>query len=163
MKTIFHLFLLLFVASGCAGRTENERLVEAFAEEEIQAVVTERGVVVLVPDVLFEFDSDVLTPKAERRAEKMAAVISEFPELRPILVEGHTDAMGNAAYNLDLSFRRAQKVANALADAGIDPARLTSQGLGETRPSAPNKHPDGRDNPEGRRLNRRVEVVIENR
>jgi len=163
LKPISHVLVLFFFVAGCAGRTENERLVAAFAEQEIQAVVTERGVVVLVPDVLFEFDSDVLTPKAERRTEKMAAVISEFPGLRPILVEGHSDAMGDAAYNLDLSFRRARGVANALRQAGIDPERLASQGLGETRPSAPNKHPDGRDNPEGRRLNRRVEVVIENR
>ena len=53
----------------------------------------------------------------------MAKVIVEFGTVRPILVEGHSDDLGTPAYNLELSYRRAQRVADALIAAGIDPAR----------------------------------------
>ncbi len=155
--------LVLLTAAACATQGENERLVEALARGDVHAIVTVRGVVALVPDVLFEFDSHGLSADAERRVASMAAVILEFGTVRPIQVEGHTDSVGDSAYNLELSFRRAERVARALVEAGIDPLRVTSLGLGETRPVAPDQVEDGRDNPAGRRLNRRVEVVIENR
>lgn len=78
-----------------------------------------------------------------------------------MLIEGHTDAKGSEAYNLKLSERRAEAVVEWLAvREGIDTAWLDRRGLGEAQPAAPNARPDGRDDPEGRQRNRRVEVIL---
>jgi OmpA-OmpF porin, OOP family len=70
------------------------------------------------------------------------------------IVEGHTDNQGDDAYNLTLSKDRAASVVAWLAQQGIDPARLQSDGFGESRPVA------GNDTETGRQLNRRVEIAI---
>ena len=75
-----------------------------------------------------------------------------------IEVDGHTDSKGADAYNLELSQRRAATVAKALQGDGLT-APLTIHGFGETQPVAPNTL-KGADNPVGRQLNRRVELVI---
>ena len=122
---------------------------------------TPRGVVVTFRYVLFAFDSEALTPQARREIERMAFVLNH-PQAaaRRITLEGHTDAIGTEAYNLDLSRRRAQGVALELVARGIQRDRLTSEGLGKQRPVAPNTLADGKDNPAGRALNRRVEAVV---
>ena len=68
-------------------------------------------------------------------------------------IEGHTDSSGDAAKNLDLSKRRAASVKGALVKLGIGADRLTTDGLGQTKPMAPN------ETPQGRAENRRVEFV----
>ena len=77
-------------------------------------------------------------------------------------IEGYTDAIGSAAYNQELSERRARAVEVWLVAHGIvgrDAAQV--QGYGKSKPIAPNTKPDGSDNPEGREKNRRVEIVID--
>jgi outer membrane protein OmpA-like peptidoglycan-associated protein len=70
------------------------------------------------------------------------------------LIEGHADSTGDAAHNMDLSKRRAEAVKSVLVSQfGIDAARLTTAGLGSTKPVASN------DTPQGRAENRRVEFV----
>ena len=80
-------------------------------------------------------------------------MLQEHPELK-LAIEGHTDATGQAAANQTLSERRAAAVREALvAQFAIDGARLTSKGLGQSKPVGPNT------TPEGRQQNRRVELV----
>jgi len=79
---------------------------------------------------------------------------------RRITLEGHTDAIGTEVYNLDLSRRRADGVAQELVARGVQRDRLSAEGFGKQRPVAPNTLPGGRDNPAGRALNRRVEAVL---
>ncbi len=79
---------------------------------------------------------------------------------RQITLEGHADAIGNDAYNLELSRWRADAVAQELVARGVRRDRLAVEGFGERRPIAPNTLPDGKDNPAGRALNRRVEAVV---
>jgi len=106
--------------------------------------------------VLFDFDSATLRPEA---APVMDAVAKAMPRVSgEIQVNGHTDALGTDAYNLDLSRRRAQAVAAALTQRGVN-AKIVTQGFGESQPIAPNTV-GGKDNPTGRQLNRRVEIVI---
>ena len=80
---------------------------------------------------------------------------------RRITLEGHADSIGTVAYNLDLSRRRAASVAQELVARGVVRDRLTVEGFGKQRPVSPNTTPDGKDNPAGRALNRRVEAVVQ--
>jgi outer membrane protein OmpA-like peptidoglycan-associated protein len=77
-----------------------------------------------------------------------------------IELSAHTDSKGSDAYNMDLSIRRAKACVDYLVSKGIPIARMTSRGYGETRPVAPNELPNGKDNPEGRALNRRTEFKV---
>jgi outer membrane protein OmpA-like peptidoglycan-associated protein len=123
---------------------------------------TPRGVVVTFRDVLFAFDSTQLTPQARREIERMAFVLNHPQAIsRRITLEGYTDSIGTDAYNLELSRRRAASVAEELVARGVARARLGVDGLGKQRPVSPNMTPDGKDNPAGRALNRRVEAVVQ--
>jgi outer membrane protein OmpA-like peptidoglycan-associated protein len=123
---------------------------------------TPRGVVVTFRYVLFAFDSAELTPQARKEIERMALVLNH-PQAaaRRITLEGHTDAIGTEAYNRELSRRRAEVVAQELVAGGLQRDRVNAEGFGKQRPVAPNTLADGKDNPAGRALNRRVEAVVQ--
>jgi outer membrane protein OmpA-like peptidoglycan-associated protein len=117
-------------------------------------------VVNLQSDILFDFDKAKIKPAAQQALTKVALIIKKKGTGR-VLIAGHTDAKGSEAYNQKLSERRAMAVKNWLVQHGaIAPDRLVTKGYGEARPVAPNTHPDGTDNPEGRARNRRVEITI---
>lgn len=120
---------------------------------ELQAKQTDRGMVLTLGDVLFDFNEARLKPGGERAAKRLAEFLQEFPERR-IRVEGHTDSVGSESYNRTLSRRRAEAVRQAIVRRGIAPSRIVTQGYGEQYPVASN------DNKAGRQRNRRVEVVI---
>lgn len=141
----------------------NRELLEDLRRQNLEASETDRGVVVNLPDVLFEFGEVHLTPAAQAKTRDMARIFNTQARNRRLSVEGHTDSIGSEAFNQSLSQRRADNVASALVMAGVDSQRITSKGFGERYPIAPNTEQDGRDNPQGRQKNRRVEVVVENR
>jgi len=93
-------------------------------------------------------------PDAERTLAEVAEVIKSYAK-RPVRIEGHTDSVASDEYNQKLSERRAASVQAWLAGKGIEAARLTPRGFGETKPVADN------GTAEGRQRNRRVEVIIE--
>lgn len=124
-------------------------------QEELDAKSTERGSVVTFGDVLFDLNKADLKSAAMANIQRLAAVLQEQPE-RKILVEGFTDSTGSDSYNLQLSQQRADSVRHALVAAGIDPARITTAGLGKAHPVSDN------DTPASRAMNRRVEVTISN-
>jgi outer membrane protein OmpA-like peptidoglycan-associated protein len=140
----------------------NRQLLEELKRRNLEARETERGVVVNLPDVLFEFGRSDLTGDAQSRVQGIADVLNNQAQGRRISIEGHTDAIGSEEANQLLSERRAASVAGALTTSGVDQARVTTTGYGERYPVAPNTNPDGSDNSTGRAKNRRVEVVIEN-
>ncbi len=135
---------------------ENRRLIEELRQRGADVYSTERGVVVNLPDVLFEFDSSALTPAARSVARDVANAIHNVPN-RHISIEGHTDSIGTIEYNQKLSEARARSVASELIADGTPRARISTRGYGESRPIASNKTDSGRQR------NRRVEIVIENR
>lgn len=111
----------------------------------------------LPADVLFDFDKASLRPDAAAPLDKAAELVKSYPQA-PLTVVGHTDSKGTDAYNDELSQRRADTVAQALQQRTT---RLPqARGSGEREPIAPNATPDGRDDPQGRRLNRRVQILI---
>jgi outer membrane protein OmpA-like peptidoglycan-associated protein len=114
----------------------------------------------LAADVLFDFDKYTLLPKASDTLQKVGQVAASYPS-SPIQIEGHTDGKGTHAYNMKLSENRADAVkAWLVQNASVAGSRISTRGWGETKPIAPNKKPDGSDDPEGRQKNRRVEIVL---
>lgn len=114
----------------------------------------------LAADVLFDFDKYTLKPAAADTLRKVGQVARSYPNA-PLLIEGHTDGKGTHAYNMKLSENRAESVKTWLVqNASIAGSRITTKGWGETKPIAPNRKPDGSDDPEGRQKNRRVEIII---
>lgn len=140
----------------------NRALIEDLKRRKLDVRETPRGVVVNLPDVLFQFNSAQLTREAQSKVSQIASVVSQRARGRRIAVEGHADAVGSESYNAALSKRRAASVARELSYDGVGGQRLATRGYGEKYPVAPNSHSDGSDNPAGRAKNRRVEVVIEN-
>jgi outer membrane protein OmpA-like peptidoglycan-associated protein len=104
--------------------------------------------------IMFEFDKAVIRPASYPVLDELAAAIRDHAEITLIEVQGHTDERGGHAYNVDLSSRRAAAVVVYLTSHGVDAARLTSQGYGETQPV------DRSHNELAWAKNRRVEFVI---
>jgi outer membrane protein OmpA-like peptidoglycan-associated protein len=104
--------------------------------------------------IYFDDDRDTIRSVSAPVLDQLADVIRTLGPGVRVLVEGHTDDTGNAAYNVDLSHRRARAVVEYLAARGVPRARLDFNGYGASRPLAPN------DSPEGRALNRRVEFLL---
>ena len=121
------------------------------------ATETNEGIVVsLSSDLLFNINSSYLTEGAKKELSKLVKVLKADKANAKVRVDGHTDATGEANYNQWLSDKRAASVKTFLVDAGISESRISTRGLGLTKPIADNK------TPEGRQKNRRVEVVILN-
>jgi outer membrane protein OmpA-like peptidoglycan-associated protein len=110
-------------------------------------------------DVLFAFDSATLRPQADAALGQTLSTIEQAIRNPAIRVEGNTDSVGSVPYNNQLSLRRAQAVARWLEGHGIPSGAITEVGNGESRPVAPNMLSDGQDNPRGRALNRRVDLL----
>lgn len=129
----------------------------ALAEQvqELQAEMSERGMVLTLSDIVFDFDSANLQPGSKRPLDKLATFLGEH-EKRHILIEGFTDSVGGDDYNEQLSLRRAEAVQQALVEKGTNLARIQVRGYGEQYPVADNT------TAEGRQQNRRVEVIIGN-
>ena len=111
---------------------------------------------VAIPDVsLFAFDSADLSDKGKNTIEEYRKQLHpEISEAYAGIIIGHTDSTGKPEYNMQLSKRRAQSVADYLVSTGVDPNKLRVLGRGENDPIAPN------DTPENRAKNRRVDVVV---
>ncbi|HKR62644.1 MAG TPA: OmpA family protein [Thermoanaerobaculia bacterium] len=100
----------------------------------------------------FDSDSDHLRDESKPTLDLVVTVLKAHADWK-LAIEGHTDSTSTPEHNQDLSTRRAESVKQYLTSAGIDASRLTPQGLGSTKPVAPN------DNALGRAANRRVELV----
>ena len=109
----------------------------------------------LSADSYFDFNKATLKPAGKERIDsEIIPPMKEHPELRA-LVEGHTDSIGSEAYNLRLSERRANAVADYMESQGISSSRITTKGWGKSKPVADNR------TKEGRAKNRRVEITEE--
>ena len=114
-----------------------------------------RGLIVSLSDVLFDFNQSSLKPGAREKLSKLAGILLAYPGTYHMEVEGHTDAIGSQDYNQKLSEDRAQSVTSYLLKAGIASDRvLAVRGSGKLKPVTTN------ETPEGRQMNRRVEIVI---
>ncbi|MDY6824340.1 MAG: OmpA family protein [Thermodesulfobacteriota bacterium] len=132
----------------------------ALAQENLAKVVAlkeeARGLVItLSGSVVFASNQAKLLPAAKSRLDQVADALMSTDERRSLIVEGHTDAMGLSAYNLQLSQRRADAVRSYLISRGYPAGLIETQGIGEARPIADNSSAEGRSN------NRRVEIIVQ--
>ena len=119
-----------------------------------------REEVIMTNQIHFAFDKADIKPSSFPIVDEIVATVKSRPEIRHVTIEGHTDSKGSDEYNLNLSNRRAGAVREYLVNHGIPSSQLSSVGKGESEPIAPNDS-NGKDNPKGRALNRRVEFHLE--
>lgn len=134
---------------------ENARLIEELKKRGADVRSSRRGVVINLPDILFEFDRANLTPEAHRTIAEISDVLRDVRH-RNLSVEGHTDSVGSVQYNKQLSLRRAESVVREISRNGVPREQMRVEGFGEGAPIATN------NSEAGRARNRRVEVIIEN-
>ena len=146
-----------------AAKAEAERARQAAADlraqllEQFNRILetrdTPRGLVVNMGDVLFDFGKFDLRPEAREKLAKLSGIILTHPGLN-LIVEGHTDNVGNDEVNQKLSEQRAESVRGYLVGQGLADNTVTSRGFGKTTPVADNSSATGRQK------NRRVEIVV---
>ncbi len=119
----------------------------------LQTRDTARGLIVSMPDVLFDFNKYTLKPEARERLAKISGIVLAYPDLK-LEIEGYTDSIGSDDYNQTLSEKRADSVRGYLVSSGVVPDHVTATGLGKANPVADNS------TAAGRKLNRRVEMVV---
>lgn len=135
------------------ARAETEELQRQITD--LNARMTDRGLVVTLGDVLFETGKSELRGGTPQNLDKLAAFLTRF-ETRTIQIEGHTDSVGSDSSNVILSQQRADSVQSYLVQNGVNSSRIVTSGRGEMSPIASN------DSATGRQQNRRVEVIISN-
>ena len=131
-----------------------------FSYNDVETIELVAGQVFTIPvNVLFDFDGDIVLPRGSDDLLGFYSAITAGGA-EEIQIVGHTDARGTEKYNLGVGLRRAGAVALVLAGLGFDPENIQIESAGELLPVAPNTNSDDSDNPEGRQLNRRVEIEI---
>jgi len=114
---------------------------------------------ITVHAILFGFNQALLTQEARNMLDMLIKAMQQNSDLRVEIV-GHTDAIGSDEYNMNLGKKRAEMVKLYLTNRHIAPSRITTSSMGERQPVAINNNPDGSDNPEGRKYNRRADFRI---
>jgi outer membrane protein OmpA-like peptidoglycan-associated protein len=112
-----------------------------------------RGLIVNMSDVLFDLNQSTLKPGAKVRLAKVAGIIQAYPDLK-LQIEGYTDSTGRVEHNQELSQRRAAAVRDFLVAQGVSLNNISAQGFGPSNPVASN------NTPQGRQMNRRVDLVV---
>ena len=124
---------------------------------QFEKMLTE-GIIIGLDKIYYDFDRDDLRPEATGELDKVVSLLQRHPELR-IELRSHTDSKGPDDYNLELSTKRAAEAAFYLAGRGIDPARISSRGFGESMPI--NDCPDETlCSEEEHQVNRRTEIKL---
>ena len=119
----------------------------------LQTRDTARGLIVSMPDVLFDFNKYTLKPEARERLARISGIVLAYPDLR-LSIEGYTDSIGTDQYNQTLSEKRAATVRDYLVSSGVSINNVFAQGFGKADPVADNS------TAAGRKLNRRVDMVV---
>jgi outer membrane protein OmpA-like peptidoglycan-associated protein len=136
-----------------AAQAEAQRLASEL--QNVKTSQTNRGLVLTLNDVLFDTGRSELKPGAQRTLDQIAQFLNQHPDRR-VQVEGFTDSQGANSFNMELSQSRADAVASAIIQRGIDSQRVRALGFGEEFPVASNA------NSGSRQLNRRVEIIVGN-
>jgi outer membrane protein OmpA-like peptidoglycan-associated protein len=110
--------------------------------------------IVIREKIQFDLNKATIKPESHGLLDELVTVFKENPHIRKVSIEGHTDDQGADKYNQKLSENRAKAVLGYFTEHGVDAARLTAVGHGESKPIASNETEDGKEQ------NRRVEFII---
>ncbi len=110
-------------------------------------------------NILYDYNKSDIRSDAESDLNMILGYMQSYPDL-VVELSSHTDSRGSESYNQKLSQKRAEAATNWLVQKGISPSRLKAVGYGESKPIASNEFEDGKDDPQGRQLNRRTEFKI---
>lgn len=129
-------------------------------EEAEAAITTGETTAAAAPIGIVYFDFDKYNIRSDQVpvVDDVASKMTADPAMN-VELQGNTDAMGSEEYNLGLGNRRSDAVRRGLEERGVGSERMSTLSFGEERPAAPNTTPDGQDDPAGRALNRRTEIV----
>jgi outer membrane protein OmpA-like peptidoglycan-associated protein len=105
--------------------------------------------------VYFDTAKATIQPRSHSLLDEVATAIKQHPEVKRLVIEGHTDSRGDRTFNTKLSQERAEAVSRYLVERGIERERLAAKGYGPTRPVSDNKTAKGRE------ANRRVELMVD--
>jgi outer membrane protein OmpA-like peptidoglycan-associated protein len=119
----------------------------------LQTRDTARGLIVSMPDVLFDFNKYTLKPEARERLARISGIVLAYPDLK-LQIEGYTDSIGSDEYNQTLSEKRADTVRAYLVSSGVSMDSVAARGMGKADPIGDNS------TAAGRKLNRRVEMIV---
>ncbi len=119
----------------------------------LQTKDSARGLIVSMPDVLFDFNKYTLKPEARERLARISGIVLAYPDLH-LQVEGYTDSIGSDQYNQELSEKRSATVRDYLVSSGVSINNVVAEGFGKADPVADNR------TAAGRKLNRRVDMVV---
>ncbi len=156
VSSTFFVVVFSIILAGCMAFS-NKQLAAQFEGMDVNISEDERGLIITLPTVYFDFDSSNLKASSRDKIAQIASVLNhKRAKNRNIEIEGHSDNIGDPNYNLTLSAERAEVVLKELAFSNIDETRMASTGKGETSPVADNS------TSEGRRTNRRVEIIVLN-
>ena len=157
LSTLTMSVLLTSFLSACSilPQTSEPELGAALASPSEETHQSGHGTTLIVNDVLFDFEKAELHSGADKIVSRAVDYLRSNPESE-VTIEGHTDHIGPKSYNQKLSEKRAKAIANALKENGISADRISTVGYGETKPLASN------DTVDGRRTNRRVELILQN-
>lgn len=159
IRTFIFGSLLAALLAGCAtmgGQASREASpdYDQGGRKAVTVKQTERGATITSDErILFDTGKAVITPNGDVFIERVAKMLKDKTKAN-VTIEGHTDNVGGAALNQQLSDARARAVMNALASKGVPRSRIAVKGFGMTRPQADNA------TPEGRQANRRVEITV---
>ncbi len=135
-------------------REEMRERMQSALSKVVETQETGRGLILNLPDILFDFGKSTLRGEAREVISRIAGIMMVTPGYR-LSIEGHTDSVGSDAFNQSLSEQRAEAVYSYLDEAQVAAETMRTSGFGKTQPIASN------DTPEGRQKNRRVEIVIQ--
>ena len=119
----------------------------------LQTRDTARGLIVSMPDVLFDFNQYTLKAEARERLAKISGIVLAYPDLK-LEIDGYTDSIGSDEYNQTLSEKRAEAVRDYLVSSAVSMNSVVARGMGKADPVADNS------TAAGRQLNRRVELIV---
>jgi OOP family OmpA-OmpF porin len=123
----------------------------------LQAFVVDKPIV--IKNVLYDFNKATLRDESKIVLNELVTILKDNPKIK-VELSAHTDSIGSDKYNLKLSQARAQACVDYIIASSIEESRIYAKGYGKSHPIAPNSLPNGKDNPEGRQLNRRTEFKV---
>jgi outer membrane protein OmpA-like peptidoglycan-associated protein len=151
-KTGYFTKVLPIPASGQMG---NDTLYNA----EICLQAFEKDKPIVINNILYDFNKATLRPESKTVLNSLVTIMKDNPKII-VRLGAHTDSIGSVKYNIKLSQARAQSCVDYIISQGITSERIYAKGYGKSMPVAPNSLPNGKDNPEGRQLNRRTEFTV---